>query len=75
MFFVIEIQQMQDGTFAHIVHTAETRNAAESTYHSVLAYAALSDLPTHSATLLGERGNMLMNMCYVHEQESGVEPI
>lgn len=74
MFFIIEIQQMKNGTFAHLVHTAQERNAAESTFHSVLAAAALSDLPSHSATLLSDTGNMLMTKCYMHDQEPAEEP-
>ena len=74
MFYIIEIQRMKDGTFAHLVHTAETRNAAESTFHSVLAAAALSDLPSHSATLLSGTGNLMMTKCYNHEQEPAEEP-
>ena len=45
MFYVLEIQKYKDGTYGHIVHTAETQAQAESKYYGVLQYAAISDLP------------------------------
>ena len=68
MYYIIEIQQYKDGTYGHQVHWAQTRNQGESKYHEVLAAAAVSDLPSHSATLIDSRGLVIMNWCYEHEQ-------
>lgn len=71
-FYIIEIQKYVSGDFGHIVHFAydadETiaRLKAESKYHEVLAAAAISQLPQHSATLLTEDGRCIMNQCYRH---------
>ena len=77
-FYVIEIQKYkgQDGeadSFGHIVHYAYDEDAnkarlkAESKYHEVLAAAAVSELPQHSATLLTSDGRAVMSQCYRHE--------
>lgn len=75
-FYIIEIQQYANGEFGHIVHFAFDENAtkarlkAESKYHQVLAAAAVSELPQHSATLLTSDGRAIMNQCYRHEIET-----
>ena len=68
MYYIIEIQQYADLSYGHIVHWATTRNEADSKYHLVLSAAAVSELPSHSATLIDSEGNALMNYCYHHEQ-------
>ena len=82
-YYIIEIQQYLSGEFGHIVHFAYDENSskarlkAESKYHEVLAAAAISELPQHSATLLTSDGRCIMNQCYKHEvvqPEPEVEP-
>lgn len=74
-FYIIEIQQYINGEFGHIVHFAydanptKARLKAEAKYHEVLASAAVSELPQHSASLLTSDGRCLMNQCYRHEIE------
>lgn len=76
-YYIIEIQRNQAGEFGHIVHYAYDENAdrarlkAESKYHEVLAAAAVSEMATHSATLIDSEGNALMNQCYKHALETG----
>ena len=71
-FYIIEIQQYTNGEFGHIVHFAydanptKARLKAEAKYHEVLAAAAISELPQHSATLLTADGRAVMNQCYKH---------
>ena len=71
-FYIIEIQQYANGEFGHIVHYAfdenpeKARMKAESKYHEVLAAAAISELPQHSATLLTCDGRAVMYQCYKH---------
>lgn len=91
-YYIIEIQQYLNGEFGHIVHFAydvnpsTARLKAESKYHEVLAAAAISQLPQHSATLLTSDGRCIMNQCYKHEvvqpepeveqeEEPEVEPV
>lgn len=79
-FYIIEIQQYANGEFGHIVHFAYDENAttarlkAESKYHEVLASAAISELPQHSATLLTSDGRAVMSQCYKHVIEPTPEP-
>lgn len=74
-FYIFEIQQYINGEFGHIVHFAydanptKARLKAEAKYHQVLAAAAVSELPQHSASLLTSDGRCLMNQCYRHEIE------
>lgn len=70
-YFIVEIQKQHNGAYAHLVHTADTRNAAESVYHQVLAAAAISNLPEHSAIMFTSEGFPLMHESYKHE---GAQP-
>ena len=82
-FYIIELQQYQNGeygnltNYAYDIDPAKARLKAESKYHEVLAAAAISELPQHSATLLTSDGRCIMNQCYRHtlpEPEPEVEP-
>ena len=72
-YYIFEIQQYANGEYGHIVHFAydddanKARLKAESKYHEVLAAAAVSELRSHSATLLTADGRTIMNQCYKHE--------
>ena len=68
MFIVMEIQT--GDTVATIVNSYEDRNTAENKYHSVLAAAAVSEVPKHGAVMLTDEGTRLKSECYIHEQES-----
>lgn len=71
-FYIIEIQQYQTGEYGDIKHvvwdedTSKARLKAESKYHEVLAAAAVSELLSHSATILTSDGRAIMNQCYRH---------
>lgn len=65
-YVVIELQTNSDGTVGNLVTAHDTRNAAESAYHSVLAAAAISALPKHAAVLLTSEGTLLDSRCYEH---------
>ena len=79
-YYILEIQKYLSGEFGHIVHFAYDANAtkarlkAEAKYHEVLAAAAVSELPQHSATLITSDGRVVMNQCYVHEIEPEPTP-
>ena len=69
MYFIVEIQGLADGSFSHLVTTAATRNAAESEYHRILAAAAVSELPLHSALVFTGEGTPVLHQCYAHGTE------
>lgn len=72
-YYIIQIQQNAQGEYSHLVHWAydadatQARLKAESTYHTILAAAAISNLKSHSATLVAADGRAIMNQCYKHE--------
>lgn len=66
-FIVIELQKNAEGVVSNIVTSKDTQHEAESHYHSVLAAAAVSELPVHSAIIVSEEGFPLMHQCYKHE--------
>ena len=71
-YYILEIQQYANGEYGHIVHFAYdsdstvARLKAEAKYHEVLAAAAVSQLQSHSATLITADGRVIMNQCYKH---------
>lgn len=65
-FIVIELQKDANDHVANIVTAHESQAAAESQYHSVLAAAAISALPCHSAVLVSEEGFPIAHECYKH---------
>ena len=72
-FYVIEIQSYADGTFGDLKHIAYDEDPAiarlkgESKWHEIMAAAAISVLPCHSATLLDTDGRAILTGCYKHE--------
>ena len=79
-FYVVEIQQYPDGSYGHLVHYAfdedadKARMKAESTYHTVLAAAAISDLPSHAAIMFATDGFPVLHQCYTHAPAPAEEP-
>lgn len=67
MYIVIELQTVNETTVANIVNSYTERAVAEQKYHSILAAAAVSALPCHSATMLDEKGRMIKSEYYTHE--------
>ena len=67
-YIVVEIQTNQDGAVGTLVNAYDDRNSAESQYHTVLAAAAISQLPCHSAILVTQEGFLLADGCYKHGQ-------
>ena len=64
-YITFEIQNT-NGTVGTITKTFEDRLQAESDYHTILASAAISSVPVHSAALMTDEGFMLESKCYKH---------
>ena len=73
-FLVIEIQKDKEERISNLVTSHDTINEAESKYHSILAAAAISGLPSHAAVIMEENGNPIAHECYVVEPEPAPEP-
>lgn len=76
-FYIVEIQQYANGDYGHIVHFAydadpeKARLKGEAKYYEVLAAAAISELPTHSAIMFSTEGFPIMHQCYKHTVAAG----
>ena len=67
-FLVVEIQKNGNGLAWLVTQHADIRDA-ESKYHTVLAAAARTTLPRHSAALLSEDGRCLEYKSYTTSGE------
>lgn len=68
MFVVLEIQKSENSlSVLHFEYT--DRGTAENKYHTVLAAAATSSVPIHSAVMLNEYGMIVKNEYYEHTAE------
>lgn len=65
-YLVVEIQKTENGAVGNLVYAYDSLNAAQSKYHSVLAAAAISKLPCHSAVLMNETGVCISHECFTH---------
>ena len=63
---VVELQTNADGTFGNIVNAYDNRADAEEKYHTILMYAAKSQVMIHAAVMIDERGNYMKNESFVH---------
>lgn len=66
MYIVIELQKNAKGEVSNLVYAFDNLAEAESKYHSILAAAAVSNLPVHSAIIVSEEGFSVANKCYKH---------
>lgn len=66
MYIVIELQKNAEGTVSNIVTAHDTLAAAESKFYTILAAAAVNDVPVHSAVLVSEEGFPVNHHCYKH---------
>ena len=65
-YVVIEIQTMSNGQVSCLTTPYDSQMQAESSYHTVLAAAALSNLPRHAAVLMTSDGSVQMSQYYEH---------
>lgn len=63
---ILEIQHSNDGSTAVLHEVQNDRNVAEQTYHTKLAYAAVSSVNVHSVVMLDDYGNRVKGETYYH---------
>ena len=68
LYIVIEIQAQED-TAATLTNVYTDKTAAENKYHTILASAAISNVPVHSATMMNELGFVIKSEYYKHTEE------
>ena len=66
MYIVIELQKNADGVVSNIVTSHNTLAEAQSAYYSILASAAVSNVPVHSAIIVSEEGFPVEHKCFKH---------
>lgn len=66
MYIVIELQKNTNGDVANLVTAYKNLAEAESKYYSILASAAISNIPVHSAIIVSEEGFPVKHQCYKH---------
>lgn len=69
MLIVMEIQKSTN--VSTIVTAHETRSEAEQKYHTVLAYAAVSNIPVHSAVMISDNGDFIKTESFEHPVQNG----
>ena len=65
-YIVIELQKNTEGAVSNIVTSHENLADAESKFYTILAGAAISEVPVHSAVLVSEEGFTVRSQCYKH---------
>ena len=79
-YYVVEIQTYANGTYGHIVHYVYDEDAdkarlkGEAKFHEILSYAAISELPCHSAIMFSTEGFPIMHQAYKHAVAPQPEP-
>lgn len=68
MYIVIELQK-QNGQVSNIVTSFATLEQAESKYHEILKYAAVTTLEKHAAAILNEDGYSIRHESYPRGEE------
>ena len=64
---VTEVQKFANDQISTPSYAYDDMNAAEAKFHSVLASAAVSQLPVHSCIMFSEEGFPLRHECYKHD--------
>ena len=65
-YIVIEMQKNTEGQVANLVTDHNTLAEAESKFYTILASAAINDVPVHSAIIVSEEGFPVKHQCYKH---------
>lgn len=72
---IIEIQTSKDGTVGNIVTAYEDEPQAVSKFHTVMAAAALSDLPCHACVHMLSDGGFVNSGCFHHGTDEGTDEV
>lgn len=67
MYVAIELKLKADGSLEVSTYKKDTREEAEKSFHSILAVAAVSTHPIHSAVIMNPEGVTLKRETYKHE--------
>lgn len=65
MYIVIELQT-SNGVTSMLTYQFNDRDQAESKYHNVLSYAAVSTVEFHAVSIIDRLGTVIRNESYNH---------
>ena len=68
-YIVCEVQHLENDTVATSAFAFDDERSANARYHQILAAAALSGLPVHSAVMFTENGIFVKGEDFVTEPE------
>ena len=66
MYIVIELQKNAEGQVANLVTAHNCLGEAVRKFYTILASAAINDVPVHSAIIVSEEGFPVKHQCYKH---------
>lgn len=66
MYIVIELQTNSEGQIANIVTAYDNLPQAQNKYYTILAAAAISSVPCHSAVILDRSGILIARESFMH---------
>lgn len=68
MYIVIELQYTAQGQLSNIATSYNTIAEAWNKYYTILAYAAISETPVHSAVILDRSGRSIAHNSFEHQR-------
>lgn len=74
MYTVIELQT-NGGTTALLTYQFSDRDEAESKFHNILSYAAISTVEIHAVSILDPLGDVVKNDRYYHNNAPEMIPV
>lgn len=74
MYTVIELQT-NGGTTALLTYQFADRDEAESKFHNILSYAAISTVEIHAVSILDPLGDVVKNDRYYHNNVVEMTPV
>ena len=66
-FIVLEIQTNTEGEVSTLVNAYDNQNEARNKYHTILAAAALSNLPVHTAVIMRNNGEQFARETFFND--------
>ena len=72
-YIVIEIQVNANGSVGTLAYSYDSYNMAQQQYHTMLAAAAVSALPVHSAVVLDVTGELIDRQAFVRGTGGSLE--
>lgn len=67
MFYVLEIQENVNNEGSYLITSHNTKEEALSKWHTILSYAAVSQIYLHTAVVINNLGEYIARETYKHD--------